>query len=133
MTESKPSLVDKLGIKPEYCITIINPPEGFEDQLGDLPDSVRVENFLEEVEFDMIQFFTQQKEDLEQQFDYLMNCLNLQGALWVAWPQKGSKIKSDLDEVLVRDVGEKAGLVAKTACNLDKDWCAVKFQHGAKK
>ena len=132
MTASKTSLVDKLGIKPEYCITIINPPENFEERLGDLPDSVRVENFLEEVDFDLIQFFTQEKADLEQQFEYLMNCLNGKGALWITWPQEASKLKSDLSEGDVKEVGEKAGLVVKTVCDLDEDWCAVKFEHSTK-
>lgn len=132
MTGSEKSLVDKLGIKPEYCITIINPPDGFEDQLGDLPDSVRVENFLEEVEFDLIHFFTQDRAELEQQFDYLKNCLNTSGMLWVSWPKKTSKLTSNLDENQIREVGLSGGLVDVKVCAVDDDWSALKFVYRKK-
>lgn len=125
MNSAQKSLVEKLGIKPEYCITIINPPDGFEDKLGDLPDSVRVENFLEEVEFDLINYFAESSEDLEQQFEYLKNCLNKDGVLWVSW--KKPEAHGRLNEESVKSVGESGGLVAKTTCDLDKDWCATKF------
>ncbi len=125
MNSAQKSLVEKLGIKPEYCITIINPPEGFEDKLGDLPDSVRVENFLEEVEFDLINYFAETRADLEQQFEYLKNCLNKDGALWVSWQK--SESKGDLSEDSVKEVGESSGLVSKTTCDLDGEWCATKF------
>ena len=127
MNDSEESLVDKLGIKPKYCITIINPPEGFEDQLGDLPESVRVENFLEEVEFDLIHFFTQDRAELEQQFDYLKNCLNANGMLWVSWPKKTAKLVSNLDENQIREVGLTGGLVDVKVCVVDDDWSALKF------
>ncbi len=124
---SDKSLVEKLGIQPQYCITIINPPDGFEDQLGDLPDSVRVENFLEEVEFDLIHFFTQEQTELEQQFEYLKNCLNSSGALWVSWPKASSTLTSNLDEAKIRQVGTGGGLKGSRACSLNEDWLALKF------
>lgn len=129
MTGAEKSLVEKLGIKPEYCITIINPPEGFEERLGDLPDSVRVENFLEEVEFDLIHFFTQEQAELEQQFEYLNNCLADGGKIWVSWPLDSSKLTSDVDEEKVRKVASKAGLEGSKTCDLDSDWCGIKFTH----
>ncbi len=127
MTGSEKSLVQKLGIKPEYCITIINPPDNFEDQLTDLPDSVRIENFLEEVDFDLIHYFAQDRAELEQQFDYLKNCLNPNGILWLSWPKKTSKLQSDLDDAQVREIGLAGGLVDVKVCAIDDDWSALKF------
>ncbi len=129
---SSTDLIKKLGIKPDYCITVINPPDSFEDRLSDLPESVRVENFLEEVEFDMIHFFTQDRAELEQQFEYLKNCLNPNGMLWISWPKQASKIESNLDENQIREVGLAGGLVDVKVCAIDNDWSGLKFVYRKK-
>jgi hypothetical protein len=47
--------------------------------------------------------------------------------LWVAWPKKASKVPTDLDENVVRDVGLDAGLVDTKVCAIDEVWSGLKF------
>jgi hypothetical protein len=47
--------------------------------------------------------------------------------IWVSWPKASSKARTDLSDVVVRDVGLKIGLVDVKVCAVDEKWSALKF------
>src|SRR3990167_10548088 len=107
---SQRSLQEKLGIKPNYIITLINHPERYERTLGKLPGTVTIA-LLNETMFDFIQMFTKEKQELESIFPILKKHLKHTGMLWISWPKGSSKISTDLNEHVIRDIGLKNGLV----------------------
>jgi len=49
------------------------------------------------------------------------------GAIWIAWPKKGSALASDITEKEVRASGLAAGLVDYKICAIDATWSGLKF------
>ena len=128
---SKRSLVDKLGIKPGFAIHFVNPPENYDDILGELPPDVTVAENLG-TPLDFIQLFSQDRAELEAEFPGLKQAMVDTGMLWISWPKKSSKIVTDLNENVIRDVGLKNGLVDVKVCAVDEVWSGLKFVYRLK-
>src|SRR4051812_24621080 len=98
---AKRSLIDKLGIKPHDRILVINPPRGYFDLLGELPESVTLCRELE-ANLNVIQVFVTQESELLAGFTLWANSLVPNGMLWVSWPKLSSKKATDLNENNIR-------------------------------
>ena len=128
---SKKSLVGKLGIKEGFKIIILNPPQNYDTSLGKLPKNVSVMEKLSGP-LDFIHFFTKKREDLEIKFSILKQELSRNGVLWISWPKSSSKVKTDLNENIVREIGLKSGLVDVKICAVDEIWSGMKFVYRLK-
>ena len=84
------SLVNKLGIKNGYRIRIDNAPENYEQTLGDLPANVIVAKRAERA-LNLVQFFTQSRDELAMEFPNLKNVIAYDGMIWISWPKKAAK------------------------------------------
>src|SRR5262245_20260606 len=123
---SKKPLAEKLGIKEGFRIIIINPPRDYLNTL-EIPRRAIVTNQLQGP-LDFIQFFTKLRNELEVQFPDLSRELLKGGMLWISWPNKGSsKVETDLNEGIVREIGLKNGLVDVKVCAVDEVWSGLKF------
>jgi len=123
---SKRSLVEKLGIKPSQKIYFGNPPEDYNQTLGALPeDAVLLRSLKGPCGF--IQFFTKDKAELESAFPRLKKNLAPDGSLWISWPKGASRIKTDLNENIIREIGLRSGLVDIKVCAVDEVWSGLKF------
>ncbi len=66
---SKPSLIEKLGIKPNSRLAILNAPPGYRILLGRLPPAGRVFTAARgTASCDFIQCFTRTQRDLDRRF-----------------------------------------------------------------
>lgn len=52
--------------------------------------------------------------------------------LWISWPKLKSKIKTDLNENIIRDIGLAAGLVDVKVCAINETWSGLKFVYRLK-
>jgi len=101
----------------------VNPIASYSDLLGPIP-----EDCVEETsELDFIHAFFADAAKLEEGFPKLMKALKPTGMLWVSWPKKASKMPSDLDENIVREIGLAAGLVDVKVIAVDENWSGLKF------
>jgi hypothetical protein len=118
------SLVEKLGLKPNQKAYINNPPENI-NRLIPIDDF----NFSKKLsrKFDLILFFTQSLKTLSEYFISFKNHLLQDGSLWVCWPKQSSKIPTDLNENIIRDLGLKLGMVDIKVCAVDEIWSGLKF------
>lgn len=76
---------------------------------------------------EVLVFFTTSRAELKRRFAALKRTLAPADGLWVAWPKKASKIKTDLDFPAVQEIGLAAGLVDNKSAAIDEDWQAVRF------
>jgi hypothetical protein len=110
-------LVDKLGLKPGMKARLIGavykPPAGVEAAAAP--------------PLDFIHLFAKDRAELEREFSILARGLAPSGMLWVSWPKGASKVKTDLGEAVVREVGLRAGLVDVKVCAVDEVWSGLKF------
>lgn len=128
---SKKSLADKLGIKPGKNLHLGNAPDGYSKTLGALPAGVTVLKALPD-RCDFIQFFTKEKSELKAAFPRLKKSLVTDGSLWISWPKGASKIKTDVNENVVREIGLDCGLVDVKVCAVDEVWSGLKFVYRVK-
>lgn len=49
------------------------------------------------------------------------------GMIWISWPKKSSKVETDLDENIVRDIALQNGLVDVKVCAIDETWSGRKL------
>src|SRR5262245_6957558 len=128
---SQRPLVDKLGIKPNSVVAILNPPANFEETLGSLPAGVVLRSKLGP-KIDFIHAFFLARKNLDLQFPKLKKALSESGALWISWPKKAAKIETDLTDNVVREVGLRHGLVDIKVCAVDEVWSGLKFVYRLK-
>ncbi len=128
---SRKSLTEKLGITEGFKIVILNPPKDYFNTLGNLPKDVLVTKTLKGP-LDFIHFFTKKREELENKFPVLKKELAQNGMLWISWPKGSSKLKTDLNENVVREIGLKNGLVDVKVCVVDETWSGLKFVYRLK-
>lgn len=120
------SLVRKLGIKAGFKMCIIDPPQNYWHLLDDLPENVSVGKPGEGA-FDLIHIFATNKAQLEAQMGTLKQRIVPAGMIWVSWPKKSSKVATDLNENLIRDLALKNGLVDIKVCAVDETWSGLKL------
>jgi len=123
---SKRTLIDKLGIKEGAQVYIGDPPAGYDRALGKLPPgAVRLRELRSPCDF--IHFFTTDRSRLQREFPKLKASLARDGILWVSWPKGASKVATDLNGNLAREIGLANGLVDVKVCAVDDVWSGLKF------
>ena len=124
-------LVKKLGIKEDSRVALVNAPENFETELGELPDNVK---FMKSTtkSLDLILFFVLSERRLTKDFAKLATCLTTSGMIWIAWPKKSSGVTTDLTFERVQRIGLDAGLVDVKICAIDDTWSGLKFVYRLK-
>ena len=124
-------LPKKLGIKEGSRIALVNAPQDFQSELGELPDNVQ---FVKRPtkSLDIILLFVLNERALTRDFAKLAATLVSNGMLWIAWPKKSSGVATDLSEQRVRQIGLDAGLVDVKICAIDDTWSGLKFVYRLK-
>ena len=128
---SQRSLVSKLGIKAGYRVHLVNAPADYDETLCELPASVELAAYLAEP-LDFIQCFSKDKTELERLFPRLKQAMAFDGMLWISWPKRASKVKTDLNENVIRELGLQNGLVDVKVCAIDEVWSGLKFVYRLK-
>jgi hypothetical protein len=119
-------LPQKLGIKEQFHVLLLDPPTDVKAELKDAVASCRiVKDGSEQLDFAMI--FVKSAADLKKKFSQLAKRLAPTGMLWVSWPKKTSGMVTDLTENDVRNIGLQAGLVDVKVCAVNEIWSGLKF------
>ena len=124
-------LPKKLGIKEEFKIGLVNPPENFLNLISPLPPKAQVLNRLIKP-LDLVICFVNSRQTLVKQFSPLAAKLRANGMIWIAWPKKNSGVETDLDFGHVQRIGLDAGLVDVKICAIDETWSGLKFVYRLK-
>lgn len=121
--------IDKLNLKEQTEILVLNVPESFEPELRSLSDvsAVRSPEELEAIEFSLA--FVTQLAEVEAIASQLSGKLKGDAVVWFAYPKKTSKkYKSEIN----RDCGweplGKLGLEGVRQVAIDEDWSALRFR-----
>jgi hypothetical protein len=114
-------LVEKLGYKPIDTVYIYNAPENFQDYLRD-------EHVVGSYGLPALwaHGFFKSQADLHEFLDSI-DLDDIEKGLWVSWPKKSSKVKTDLTEQNFRDVILPLGWVDTKVAAIDETWSALKF------
>ena len=91
-----------------------------------MPESVK-DAPLSKGKADVILFFTDSGAELTKAFASLAKNLHPDGGLWICWPKQASKVPTDVNENLIRNVGQDAGLVDNKVCAVSEVWSGLRF------
>ena len=116
----------KLGVKEGGALVLLNAPAGFGPELGDLPAGAKTATRLG-AGTELAVLFCKDRAALEKQLPATAAKLHRDGALWISWPKKSSKLFKDLTEDGIRDVVLRTGLVDVKVCAVNDDWSGLKL------
>jgi hypothetical protein len=119
-------LPKKLGLKEGSRMALINAPEDFQRNLGELPHNAQIVTRVTRP-LDIALLFVLTERALLRDFHKLAKKLASTGMIWVAWPKKSSGVATDLSFERVQRVGLDAGLVDVKICAIDEVWSGLKF------
>jgi hypothetical protein len=119
-------LARKLGLKAGMRCALIDPPAHYWDLLPDRPDDLSVLNPTAH-DLDFVHLFVQARDGLPERLRALRAWIARDGMVWVSWPKKASRVRTDVDEGVVRHAGLAAGLVDVKVCAVDETWSGLKF------
>ncbi len=124
-------LAKKLGIKDNFRLMFLNAPEGFQEELGQLPIGVEISTRSNKP-FNLIVLFVKSERSLKKDFSKAAGKIARDGMIWVAWPKKSSGVSTDLSFDTVQTVGLSAGLVDVKICAVNEIWSGLKFVYRLK-
>jgi hypothetical protein len=119
------ALAKKLQLKPGLRVKVMNPPAGYLDRLGSLPEGAV---FVDEGPADWVQLFVRNKAEVDALAPLGIAAVSPGGVLWICYPKGGAKAGTDIN----RDTGWEAmhgagwGPVMQVA--LDEAWSALRWR-----
>jgi hypothetical protein len=118
-------LPQKLGIKEGMTVGILNMPNHFNLDLGDLPPDVEVHRT--ELRAEIYIIFADRTDEAARGFQRAITCIPPDGAIWVFWPKKSSGMETDLTEQTLRDLFLPTGMVDNKVIAVDDTWSGLRF------
>ena len=119
-------LAKKLGIKEGHSVGVINAPDDFGALLDPLPDGAKIVSGVR-TRRDVVVAFVKARTELEQKLAAVTQAIFPDGAIWIAWPKKASKVPTDITENVVREVALPTGLVDNKVCAIDDTWSGLRL------
>lgn len=119
-------LPQKLGIKPDSNVGLIDAPPSYRKLLGPTVKSVR---FSERVDngASFVHLFATERSRLDKNLRQLRTKLAETGTVWVSWPKKTSGVQTDITEDVIRAVALPLGFVDVKVCAVDDIWSGLKL------
>lgn len=105
---------------------MVNAPAGIVEDLGELPLGAKLRKGLKVDEMLCI-VFVADRAALEKQVAAAAKKLHADGALWISWPKKTSKLFRDLTEDGIREILLPMGLVDVKVCAVNAEWSGLKL------
>lgn len=118
-------LVKKLGIKEGHMVRTIGEPSEFRGLLEGLPASVRMHTGLDG-QADIVMIFATERAVLEREIPPAATAIFPDGAIWVAWPKRASKVPTDVTEDTVRAIALPLKLVDNKVCAISDVWSGLR-------
>jgi len=118
-------LIQKLGIKEGKTVGILNMPNYYDLDLGDIPPDVQVHRG--DFPADIFIVFAERSDEAERGFQTAITAVPPDGAIWVFWPKKSSGVETDLTEQTLRDLFLPTGMVDNKVIAVDETWSGLRF------
>lgn len=120
-------LIKKLRIQPGQRILILNAPTGYVEALGPLPEDVEWSD-EPQGEYDCVHLFVPNVAELERLGPAAIAAVRYDGLLWISYPKRSAKVKTDISRDVGWDLLAQAGLRPVTQVSIDSTWSALRWR-----
>lgn len=120
------STVQKLGIKPGFCIFVDGISVAYREIVGELPAGVRIATSAK-APLDIVHVFATEAKGLAAKLRGYRKAIAPGGMIWLSWPKKASRVATDVTETVVRETALANGLVDVKVCAIDEVWSGLKL------
>ena len=119
-------IVQKLGVKPGFCIFVDGLATPYRDVVGELPDGVTIAKAIKP-QLDMVHLFAAEAKGLAAKLRSSRKAIAPDGMIWASWPKQASGVPTDVTEALVRETALANGLVDIKICAVNDVWSGLKL------
>ncbi|MGY4573807.1 DUF3052 family protein [Bradyrhizobium pachyrhizi] len=119
-------IVQKLGLKPGFCIFVDGLSVPYGNIVGELPADLLIAKTAR-TPLDAVHLFAAEAKGLAARLRHYRRAIAPDGMIWVSWPKKSSGVATDLTEMEVRETGLANGLVDVKVCAVDDVWSGLKL------
>jgi hypothetical protein len=121
---SETPLAAKLGLKPGQRVWRDAMPASVAAEIGDT-GAILLDAPTPPIH--VAHIFKTERAALADDLATLRRALDPAGFVWVSWPKKASKVLTDVDENVIRDICLPMGLVDVKVCAVDDIWSGLKL------
>jgi hypothetical protein len=108
---------------------IINPPSGYRDDLGELPDGTELTETPEGAhDCDFVQLFVKNSIELHSSIKTAMDAVKPDGLVWICYPKVTSKIETDLNRDILASTVARFRLRGVSLVSINDVWSAMRFR-----
>lgn len=118
-------MAKKLGIADGMSVAALHAPAELGQWLDPLPEGVRVTHRLPR-QVDVVMEFVTERDRLARAWPKLTAAAGDTGAIWVCWPKKASKVPTDMNENVVREIALPTGWVDVKVCAVSEVWSGLR-------
>ncbi len=120
-------LMKKMRMQSGQRILIMNPPEGYMEQISPLPDGTELDH-EPDGKYDFVHLFVTGVAELERLGPNAVDAVKYNSLLWISYPKKSSKIKTDLNRDSGWQVISDKGFEGISLVSIDDTWSAMRFR-----
>jgi hypothetical protein len=120
-------LAEKLLIKPESRVLLLNAPIGYAKKLQPLPEGVTITDRRSQTASDVAIVFVRDTGELKRLQSGFAS-LEEDAALWVCYPEGGKRAGADIDQDTLRAAVESDELTEVSRVAFDEKWTCVQLR-----
>jgi len=122
------SAAQKMNFKAGMKVMLINPPAGYTDLAGPIPDGVEIVGDMGTDRVDAVHLFARSREELELYLPRAKDAVKPDGMIWVSYYKGTSKQKTDIHRDTINAYGHTMGMEGIFMISIDEDWSALRFK-----
>jgi len=123
---SETPLPSKLGIRAGFAIHVKDAPPDYLNLLQPLPEAVTFVSRMSSTT-DLVHVFSARRAELAELLRTCRSKLSPTAALWVSWPKKSAKVRTDITEDTIRELALPLGFVDVKVCAVTEVWSGLKL------
>lgn len=120
-------LARKLGLKPDHRVVFEAMPDSVLQEILKETPGLSPGKAPNGAPLDVLMVFATEAAPLALRLAEARQQIAKNGMIWVAWPKKASKVKTDITEDVVREEAFPHGLVDVKVCAVDEIWSGLKL------
>ena len=121
------ALAKKLQIRPHQKLLVLDAPAGYINELGALPEGVKLAHRATGV-FDVVHLFVHNGGELAKRAEVATKATKPGGTLWVSWPKQSAHMETDLNRDSLAAAMEAHGVRPVASVSINETWSALRFK-----